>query len=39
VMNKLGVTLHDVTYTRPRQSACVDYPAPVAPAAPCTPAS
>jgi Flp pilus assembly protein TadG len=37
VMNKLGVTLHDVTYTRPRQSACVDYPAPVAPAAPCTP--
>ena len=39
MMNKLGVTLHDVTYTRPRQSTCVDYPAPVAPAAPCTPAS
>ena len=39
LMNKLGVTLHDVTYTRPRQSTCVDYPAPVAPAAPCTPAS
>jgi Flp pilus assembly protein TadG len=38
MMNKLGVTLHDVTYTRPRQSTCVDYPAPVAPAAPCTPA-
>ena len=39
MMNKLGVTLHDVTYSRPRQSTCVDYPAPVAPAAPCTPAS
>jgi hypothetical protein len=39
MMNKLGVTLHGVTYTRPRQSTCVDYPAPVAPAAPCTPAS
>jgi Flp pilus assembly protein TadG len=39
VMNKLGVTLHDVSYTRPRQSRCVDYPAPVAPAGPCTPAS
>ena len=38
MMNKLGVTLHDVTYTRPRQSTCVDYPAPVAPPAPCTPA-
>ena len=38
MMNKLGVTLHDVTYSRPRQSTCVDYPAPVAPAAPCTPA-
>jgi hypothetical protein len=37
MMNKLGVTLHDATYTRPRQSACVDYPAPVAPAGPCTP--
>jgi Flp pilus assembly protein TadG len=39
VMNKLGVTLHDVTYTRPRQSRCVDYPAPAASAAACTPAS
>jgi Flp pilus assembly protein TadG len=38
VMNKLGVTLHDVSYTRPRQSRCVDYPAPVSPALPCTPA-
>jgi hypothetical protein len=38
VMNKLGVTLHDATYTRPRQSRCVDYPAPAAEAVPCTPA-
>jgi hypothetical protein len=39
LMNKLGVPLHDETYTRPRQSTCVDYPAPVSPALPCTPAS
>jgi Flp pilus assembly protein TadG len=38
VMNKLGVTLHDVTYTRPRQSRCVDYPAPTGSAVPCKPA-
>jgi TadE-like protein len=38
VMNKAGVTLHDVSYTRPRQSRCVDYPAPVSPTLPCTPA-
>ena len=37
VMSKLGVALHDETYTRPRQTACVDYPAPVAPAVACTP--
>jgi len=34
---KTGVTLSDFTYTRPRQSACVDYPPPVSPALPCTP--
>jgi Flp pilus assembly protein TadG len=28
VMAKAGVTLHDFTYTRPRQSLCVTYPAP-----------
>jgi Flp pilus assembly protein TadG len=38
VMNKLGITLHDVSYTRPRQSRCIDYPAPVLPVLPCTPA-
>jgi Flp pilus assembly protein TadG len=37
VMAKAGIPLHDVTFTRPRQSACVDYPAAVAPAVPCTP--
>jgi Flp pilus assembly protein TadG len=39
MMNKLGVTLNDATYTRPRQSTCVDYPVPVSPAVPCTPVS
>ena len=39
VMNKDGVKLDDVSYTRPRQSRCIDYPAPVSPALPCTPAS
>jgi hypothetical protein len=38
VMDKLGITLKDVSYTRPRQSRCVDYPAPVSPAQACTPA-
>jgi Flp pilus assembly protein TadG len=38
VMNKLGITLRDVSYTRPRQSRCVDYPAPAGSALPCTPA-
>jgi Flp pilus assembly protein TadG len=37
VMSKTGVNLNDLTYTRPRQSQCVDYPAPVLPALPCTP--
>ena len=37
VMAKAGVPLSDFTYTRPRQSACVDYPPPVLPALPCTP--
>jgi Flp pilus assembly protein TadG len=37
VMGKAGVTLSDVTYTRPRQNTCVDYPAVVPPAVPCTP--
>jgi Flp pilus assembly protein TadG len=38
VMSKTtGVTLQDLTYTRPRQSQCVDYPPPVSPALPCTP--
>ena len=31
VMNKLGVTLSDFTYTRPRQSSCVLYNATVCP--------
>ena len=35
---KNSITLHDETYTRPRQSTCVDHPAPVAPAVACTPA-
>ena len=26
VMAKAGITLHDVAYTRPRQSLCVFYP-------------
>jgi Flp pilus assembly protein TadG len=37
VMGKAGVTLSDVTFTRPRQNTCVDYPAVVPPAVPCTP--
>ncbi len=36
VMVKAGVPLKDATFTRPRQSSCVDYPAPVLPALPCT---
>jgi Flp pilus assembly protein TadG len=32
------ITLKDHTFTRPRQSKCVDFPAPVAPTLPCTPA-
>jgi Flp pilus assembly protein TadG len=38
VMAKAGITLNDATFTRPRQSQCVDYPVPVAPAVACTPA-
>lgn len=38
-VGKAGIPLHDEAYTRPRQSKCVDYPAPVAPAIACTPAS
>jgi Flp pilus assembly protein TadG len=38
VMAPTGVPLRDVSYTRPRQSKCVDYPAVVAPAVACTPA-
>ena len=38
VMAKAGITLKNQSYTRPRQSDCVDYPAPVLPALPCTPA-
>jgi hypothetical protein len=26
VMAKAGITLHDVAYTRPRQSLCIFYP-------------
>jgi Flp pilus assembly protein TadG len=37
VMGKAGVPLKDATFTRPRQSQCVDYPIPVAPAVSCTP--
>jgi Flp pilus assembly protein TadG len=37
LMAKAGITLKDQTYTRPRQSQCVDYPPPVLPALPCTP--
>jgi Flp pilus assembly protein TadG len=37
VMGKAGVTLSDVTFTRPRQNTCVDYPAVVPPSVPCTP--
>lgn len=37
VMAKAGVNLKDATFTRPRQTQCVDYPLPVAPAVACTP--
>jgi Flp pilus assembly protein TadG len=37
VMAKAGITLNDATFTRPRQSQCVDYPPPVPPAVACTP--
>jgi Flp pilus assembly protein TadG len=37
LMAKTGINLSDQTYTRPRQSQCVDYPPPVLPALPCTP--
>jgi Flp pilus assembly protein TadG len=37
VMTKTGIPLHDVSYTRPRQTLCIDYPAVVSPTAPCTP--
>jgi Flp pilus assembly protein TadG len=37
VMAKAGITLKNESYTRPRQSTCVDYPAPVAPAVNCAP--
>jgi Flp pilus assembly protein TadG len=37
LMAKTGINLRDLTYTRPRQSQCVDYPPPVLPALPCTP--
>jgi Flp pilus assembly protein TadG len=37
VMAKAGINLKDATFTRPRQTQCVDYPAPVAPAVACTP--
>jgi Flp pilus assembly protein TadG len=37
LMAKTGINLSDLTYTRPRQSQCVDYPPPVLPALPCTP--
>jgi Flp pilus assembly protein TadG len=36
VMAKAGVNLNDATFTRPRQSSCVDYPVKVSPALPCT---
>jgi Flp pilus assembly protein TadG len=38
VMAKAGIPLKNQSYTRPRQSKCVDYPEPVLPALPCTPA-
>jgi Flp pilus assembly protein TadG len=37
IMAKTGVNLNDLTYTRPRQSLCVDYPPPVSPAPSCVP--
>ena len=37
VMGKTGVNLHDESYTRPRYSSCVDYPAPASQANACTP--
>jgi len=38
-MAQTGIKLEDATFTRPRQSTCVDYPAKVAPAVACTPVS
>lgn len=35
VMNKAGVTLSDFTYTRPRQSQCVQYDTPATPTSTC----
>jgi Flp pilus assembly protein TadG len=37
VMAKAGITLKDQSYTRPRQSTCVDYPPPAPSVAACTP--
>lgn len=37
VMGKTGVNLHDESYTRPRYTSCVDYPAPASPSDACTP--
>ncbi|HEY3794271.1 MAG TPA: TadE/TadG family type IV pilus assembly protein [Bradyrhizobium sp.] len=39
VMNKAGINLSDVAYTRPRQSACVIYPTPTSGALPACPTS
>jgi Flp pilus assembly protein TadG len=36
-IEKGGIELKDSTYTRPRQSKCVDYPPPLTPGAACTP--
>jgi len=39
VMAKAGVTLSDVSYTRPRQTVCVIYPTPTSGALPPCPTS
>jgi hypothetical protein len=39
VMAKAGVTLSDVSYTRPRQTVCVIYPTPTSGALPSCPTS
>ncbi|XIA66223.1 TadE/TadG family type IV pilus assembly protein [Bradyrhizobium sp. TZ2] len=36
INEKDGIKLADLTYTRPRQSKCVDYPPPATPSAACT---